>query len=920
MEKEVKRKSLVKWFSELSHKDIPVAGGKGASLAEMYNNKFPVPPGFVITAEAYKYFIEKSGLHETIMTILKETDIDNTAMLDSNAKKIRGLIINAEIPKDLKNEIVDAYDVLDVDKKKFAGASEGALDILKTSHEPPFVAVRSSATTEDLVDASFAGQQDTFLNVKGNEQLLESVKKAFASLFTARAIYYRQTKGFEHAQSYLAIVVQKMIDAEKSGVMFSKNPLRDDESIMIESVWGLGEGIVSGKISPDHYVLNKELEVMDRKISDKKIALVRSSSGKTETITLTPEVSNREVLTGHELKMLGQFAQRLEEHYKKPQDIEFSIDKDGIYIIQSRPITTIAKKDDRELGGNVLLTGLPASPGISSGVVKIVHNLNEMEKVQKGNVLVTKMTNPDMVVTMQRSTAIVTDEGGVTSHAAIVSREMGIPAVVGTKSATDKLKDGQLITVDGYTGRVIEGKGVEKKVEIKEVLPTRNIKIKAIVDLPDYAKRAAESGVKAVGLVRLEAVLATTGKHPVWYVQNDKLKDYIANIYEGLRKISQPFEEVWVRSSDIRSDEYNNLEGAPDNSEMNPMLGDHGIRFSLKNQEFFKAELMAIKELADEYSGKKFGVMIPQLISIEELKEAKRIATEVNFPSNVKFGIMVETPAAVQLINELCEVGIDFVSFGTNDLTQYTLALDRNNENVQELYDEMNPAVLNSIAYVLRRCKKYGVETSICGQAGSRPEMAKFLYENGINSISVNADAAHTVSKIISELENESVSEENKLEEIPNVNSQVKVETSNSPKEGFDNSREIKSEENIKEEDLILQALGANDDENEENTSEYSPSLGEKKDDVPNLNEAIPVSSEHLESPKKKEEDYFFDTNKEEETEEMEVFESQSEELFDKEVRKEVEENMPSKEEFGPKDEVKNESKNLMKEEFLDIF
>jgi len=281
---------------------------------------------------------------------------------------------------------------------------------------------------------------------------------------------------------------------------------------------------------------------------------------------------------------------------------------------------------------------------------------------------------------------------------------------------------------------------------------------------------------------------------------------------------------------------------------------------------------------------------------------------------------MVETPAAVQLINELCEVGIDFVSFGTNDLTQYTLALDRNNENVQELYDEMNPAVLNSIAYVLRRCKKYGVETSICGQAGSRPEMAKFLYENGINSISVNADAAHTVSKIISELENESVSEENKLEEIPNVNSQVKVETSNSPKEGFDNSREIKSEENIKEEDLILQALGANDDENEENTSEYSPSLGEKKDDVPNLNEAIPVSSEHLESPKKKEEDYFFDTNKEEETEEMEVFESQSEELFDKEVRKEVEENMPSKEEFGPKDEVKSESKNLMKEEFLDIF
>ena len=919
MEKEVKRKSLVKWFSELSHKDIPVAGGKGASLAEMYNNKFPVPPGFVITAEAYKYFIEKSGLYENIMTLLKETDVDNTSMLDNNAKKIRELVSNSEMPSDLKNEIVDAYGVLDVDKKKFSGASEGALDILKNSHEPPFVAVRSSATTEDLADASFAGQQETFLNVKGDEELIQSVKKAFASLFTARAIYYRNKRGFQHEQSYLAVVVQKMIDAEKSGVMFSKNPLKDDETIMIESVWGLGEGIVSGKISPDHYLLNKELEVVDRKVSEKKIALVRSSSGKTEVVNLTPEISSREVLTGHELKMLGQFAQRLEEHYKKPQDIEFSIDKDGIYIIQSRPITTVAKKDDRELGGNVLLSGLPASPGISSGVVKIVHSLNEMEKVQKGNVLVTKMTNPDMVVTMQRSVAIVTDEGGVTSHAAIVSREMGIPAVVGTKSATEKLKDGQLITVDGFTGRVIEGEGIERKVEIKEILPTKTIKIKAIVDLPDYAERAAESGVKSVGLVRLEAVLATTGKHPVWYVKNDNLKEYISNIYDGLRKISQPFEEVWIRSSDIRSDEYNNLEGAPDVSEMNPMLGDHGIRFSLKNQEFFKSELMAIKELADEYSGKKFGVMIPQLISVEELKEAKRIASEVNFPSNVKFGIMVETPAAVQLINELCEVGIDFVSLGTNDLTQYTLALDRNNEEVQDIYDEMNPAVLNSISYVLRRCKKYGVETSICGQAGSRPEMAKFLFENGINSISVNADAAYTVSKLISELENASVVEEKKVElvgDLPIVEKEPMANT----REILVNPVEAKSEENVKEEDLILQALGDERDEKEEKPDEYSPSLGERKEDVPNLNEAIPISSEHFKSSEKKDEEYVFDTKDETSVEEKEVFETQSEEVFDEEIKKEVEENLPPKEEFGPKDEVKSEKKNLMEDEFLDIF
>jgi len=919
MEKGVERKSLVKWFSELSHKDIAVAGGKGASLAEMYNNKFPVPPGFIITAEAYKYFIEKSGLDENIMTILKETDVDNTAMLDSNAKKIRELVSNAEMPSDLKNEIIDAYDVLDVDKKKFAGASGGALDILKTSHEPPFVAVRSSATTEDLVDASFAGQQETFLNIKGNEQLIESVKKTFASLFTARAIFYRQKKGFAHEQSYLAVVIQKMIDAEKSGVMFSKNPLKEDESILIEAVWGLGEGIVSGKISPDYYVINNKFEIVERKVSEKKIALVRNSSGKTEVVNLSSEKSSKEVLTGHELKMLSQFAQRLEEHYKKPQDIEFSIDKEGIYIIQSRPITTKAKKDDRELGGNVLLSGLAASPGISSGVVKVVQNLSELDKIQKGNVLVTKMTNPDMVVTMQKSAAIITDEGGVTSHAAIVSREMGIPAIVGTRTATEKLQDGQIVTVDGYTGRVIEGEGVEKKVEIKEVLPTRKIKIKAIVDLPDYAKRAAESGVKGVGLVRLEAVVATSGKHPIWYVKTNNLKDYISNLYNGLRKISQPFEEIWIRTSDVRSDEYKNLDGAPEISEMNPMLGDHGIRFSLKNQELFEAELSAIKELADEYSGKKFGVMIPLVISVSELKEAKRIAKEIEFSKNVKIGIMVETPAAVQIINDLCEEGMDFVSLGTNDLTQYTLALDRNNEEVQNLYDEMNPAVLNSIAYVLRRCKKYKIETSICGQAGSHPEMARFLVENGINSIAVNADAAYDVSKVVSELENESVEQREETEvqeEFENSFVSQKERTDKLEKEITnlnEEGREVeKSSENVNEEELILQALG----EEKEKPDEYSPSLGEKENEVPSLNEAIPISSEHFEM-QEKEKEYVIDK---EETREKEIYEKQSEEVFDEEVKKEVEENLPSKEAFGPDDEVKSKDKNLMTEEFLDIF
>ncbi len=911
MEKEAHKKKLVAWFSELSNKDVAIAGGKGASLAEMYNHKFPVPPGFVVTADAYKYFIEKSGLGGNIITMLKETNVDDTNALEKASKKIKGLIVNANMPSDLMEEIIEAYDVLDIDKKNFSAASRSALDILKNSHEPPFVAVRSSATTEDLADASFAGQQETFLNVKGNDSLIESVKKAFASLFTARAIYYRVKKGFIHGQSYLAVVVQKMIDADKSGVIFSKNPLKNDGNIVLEAVWGLGEGIVSGMISPDHYVINQKFEIVERNISEKEIALTRSSSGRTEKIKLTPEISKREVLTGHEVKVLSQFALRLEEHYNKPQDIEFAISNEGIFIVQSRPITTKVVEEKGELDGNVLFSGLGASPGVSSGAVRIIYDLGELAKVQKGDVLVTKMTNPDMVVAMQRSAAIITDEGGITSHAAIVSREMGIPAVVGTKVATEKLHDGQIVTVDGYTGRIIEGKGVEKKVEIKKILHTNKIKIKTIVDLPDYAERAAESGVKGVGLVRLEGIIATSGKHPAWFVKKNKMDEYISLLHNGLKKILKPFDEIWVRSSDIRSDEYRNLEGAPQTEEMNPMLGDHGIRFSLKNIDILEAEFKAIKELADEHHNKKIGVMVPQVISVKELKETKKIAEAVGFPDNVKIGVMIETPAAVQIIEDLCEEGIDFVSFGTNDLTQYTLAIDRNNENVQDLYDEMNPAVLNSIAHVLKVCKKYGVETSICGQAGSKPEMAKFLVEHGIDSISVNADAAYEVSKVIIEGENKYEKIPMKLEHMEAL-IDVQDETIKDDRALIVDSNLKISPADISEEEIILRALdNGNENLKQENiTDEYSPGV-EKEDDVPKLNEAIPVDS-----------DYFSDdeigeiiaVNKD-------YYENQQENKFGEEVEKEIEESSVRESlGLGAGQNADAKKKEASGDEVLDIF
>ncbi|HEA46377.1 MAG TPA: phosphoenolpyruvate synthase [Candidatus Pacearchaeota archaeon] len=757
MTKEVSQKiDYIKWFSELNKDSGKVAGGKGANLAEIYNLKIQVPPGFVVTAQAYDYFLKNAGLNEKITSLLNSIKYEDTEQLTKTTTQIRELIENADFPEEMKKEILEAYEDLGTNDSQIKDMS--AHKILKKSAEPGFVAVRSSATTEDLAEASFAGQQDTFLNVKGDELLLIHIKKAFSSLFTPRATYYRNKQGFKHEQASLAVVVQKMIDSDKSGVIFSKDPATKRDHIVMEAVWGLGEGIVSGRITPDRYIISKEsgeFKISEIKVLNKKIAIIRGSSGSKQVVKLKEDVANRQVLKEYEIKKLSEIALKLEEHYKKPQDIEFAIDGEGIYIVQTRPITTMEKRVEagsgRELKGEVILTGLAASPGIGVGKIKIIQTMKDLKKIVTGDILVTKMTNPDMVVTMQKATAIVTDEGGLTAHAAIVSREMGIPAVVGTQTATTKLKEGEIITVNGFTGKIYKGKVAE--TEKKEVLPVSvqtKTKIKVILDLPSFAGRAAKTKLDGVGLARVEGIIAESGKHPRYFLENKNIQEYEEIIFKGINEIASYFQEIWVRTSDIRSDEFKNLEGSPKEIEANPMLGMHGIRYSLKYPEILKAELNAMKKVSEK--GKKIGILTPQVISVEEIKKLKEVLKEVQF-TDAKVGVMIETPASVQIIKDLCKEGIDFISFGTNDLTQYTLAVDRGNREVQNIYNELDPSILYQLEHVLNTCKESNVETSICGQAGSKKEMVKFLVERGINSISVNADVASEIANYVLELE-----------------------------------------------------------------------------------------------------------------------------------------------------------------------
>lgn len=725
------------WLAEIQKEDIPSVGGKGASLGEMTSVGLPVPNAFVVTAQAFRRYIENAKIDKEIFSRLSGLDVENADLLEKTAADVKAIVMKTPVPDEIREDIISSY-------------TRMGNDVV--------VAVRSSATAEDLPDASFAGQQDTYLNIKGVDALIEAVQMCWASLYGARAIYYRAKQGFDDSIVDIAVVVQELVRSEKAGVLFSSHPVTGEPTSIIEGSWGLGEAVVSGSVSPDNYVFDQRSgRVVDRYIATKKIEILPDGEHGTKEVPVSPERQNAPVLSDAEIAALAKFGKVSETHYGVPQDVEWSIVGNTIYILQSRPITTIAgnagvAKGIESSSGNIILEGQGASPGVATGRIVIVSTVKDLGRINDGDIMVAKMTNPDMVPGMRKVCAIITDEGGMTCHAAIVSRELGTPAVVGTKEATRLLKEGDIVTVDGEKGLVFEG-AVKTAEEVAPAAAAAGFaaapiitatSIKVNVSLAEAAARAAATGADGVGLLRIEHMILGLGKTPGWYIRNNKEEEFITELYDGIKVVLDAFpgKPVWVRTLDAPTDEFRNMEGGEDEpEEHNPMLGWRGIRRDLQQTEQFRLQVEVFKRLwAQGYSN--MGLMFPLVGHPDEFIRAKQMLADWGVDvNNTTLGIMIEIPSSALMIDEFIAAGINFASFGTNDLIQYTLAIDRNNQNVADMYFPKHPAVLKLIEYAIGRCREGGVECSICGQAGSDPDMVEWLIKTGITSVSANIDA-----------------------------------------------------------------------------------------------------------------------------------------------------------------------------------
>jgi len=759
-------------FKQVDKNDIDLVGGKGANLGEMVKANFPVPPGFIVTAAAYYHILEYNALRPAIKDILSQLNVHDTRSLNHVSKHIKALILKAKVPDDLALEIIQYYLKL----------SRGINQTL--------VAVRSSATAEDLPDASFAGQQETFLNVQGEANLIQSVRACWASLFEPRAIFYRQEKGFDHFKVGIAVPVQKMVQSDVSGILFTINPVTNDKNqIVIEAIWGLGEKIVQGAYTPDHYLIQKKTwKILQKQVNLQKLQLVFSKNKNRETKVprskqLKPKLKEDQIIT------LAKLGHQIQQHYYFPQDIEWAIENNQLYIVQTRPVTTIGDLAEKSAtqpqpkitGLKSLLKGDPASPGIASGYVRLLKSAKELHKIKSGEILVTDMTTPDFVPAMKKAAAIVTNKGGQTSHAAIVSRELGIPCIVGTETATKTLKTGLVITLNGKTGEIFKGSYQpkatsisSKKTKAKKTSPPKKLTPKQLApDLlptatkiyvnlaePDLAQSVAQKNVDGVGLLRAEFMIAQMGVHPKKLIHDKKSAKFTHGLIAGLEKFAKAFypRPVVYRTTDFKTNEYANLIGgkAFEPEEANPMLGLRGAYRYINDERVFDLELKAVSHVRKKLGLNNLWLMVPFVRTVQELIQVKKIITVsglIRSPS-FKLWMMVEIPSNVILLEDFIQVGLDGVSIGTNDLTMLILGVDRDNNEVTPIYDERNPAVYWALERVIKTCKKHQITSSICGQAPSvYPDLTQKLVEWGITSVSIAPDVIDQTRQIIHQAE-----------------------------------------------------------------------------------------------------------------------------------------------------------------------